>query len=172
MPIDEYVTEMAIFAKNVNMSAVSLMHWKARLSFFIHITPILAQGLPGLPSFWKSQRRLNYYKNSLWVRKQRWNNIFHSLWSRWAEIFKQIFQWCTIWIMLSEFVPQIRRDGKPQLWSALFFLIYSFASMKVITENLPPFCSEAFLHATQLRVVFHHCGCLSSKWQTLLNAAS
>ena len=36
MPIDKYITETAIFAKTVNMSAVFLMHWKARLWFFLH----------------------------------------------------------------------------------------------------------------------------------------
>lgn len=100
---------------------------------------------PGLPSFWKSQQSLSYSKNSLWVRKQRWSNIFSFSWWRRADTFKQLSQWCTIWIMLSEFVPQIRRDGKPRLCSALVFLTHSFAGMKVVTQKLPPFALKPSL---------------------------
>lgn len=113
--------------------------------FFIHVTPIPAQGLPALPSFWKSQSRLSYSKNSLWVRKPRWSDVFPSLWSRQAELFKQLSRWCTIWIMLSEFVPQIRRDGKPRLCSAPVFLTPSFAGTKVVTQKLPPFALKPSL---------------------------
>lgn len=113
--------------------------------FFIHVTPIPAQGLPALPSFWKSQSRFSYSKNSLWVRKPRWSDVFPSLWSRQAELFKQLSRWCTIWIMLSEFVPQIRRDGKPWLCSAPVFLTPSFAGTKVVTQKLPPFALKPSL---------------------------
>lgn len=65
--------------------------------------------------------------------------------------------------MLSESIPQNRRDGKPQLWSAPFFLTYSSAGIKVPPEKPPPFSIEAFPHATQLPGVFHPCGCLSLK---------
>lgn len=51
--------------------------------------------------------------------------------------------------MLSESVPQNRRDGKPQLWSALFFLTYSGAGMKVPPEHL-------LLFALRLSLMLHN----------------
>lgn len=127
---------------------------------------ILAQGLPGLSCFWKSQRRWSYTKNSLRVRKQRWSNIFPSLWSRWADMLKHIFQWCTIWIVLSESVPQNTRwETTTLICSFLSHLQQCWHEGSLWTP--PPFCIEASPHATQLPGVFHPCGCLSLKWQTL-----
>lgn len=73
------------------------------------------------------------------------------------------------WDYANWICPPNQRGGKPQLRSALFFLTAVLAwRLSLKTSSLLLWGFSSF-HTT---VVFHPCGCLSAKWQTLLNAVS
>lgn len=120
MPIDKYHTETA---KNVSMTAVFLIHWKARLWFFLypyysHSSPSSTRPSPLL----EEPKEIKLLQKFLVGKKAEMEQHISLLVIKISKNISTDFLVMYNWNYANWICPPNQRGGKPQLRSALFFL--------------------------------------------------